>query len=97
MVCSYLDFNSSCIWKASCSDWEIYQSLQVNCLFQVPLISNDGKKGLGTFGAVSAPPLVPKPRPKNTIAAATLRLASRTKMLQPPAKAFQGDEDESLE
>ncbi|XP_072942491.1 uncharacterized protein [Epargyreus clarus] len=53
----------------------------------VPLISNEGKSGLG-----AAP--VPLPH-TTTIGTATLRLAARTKMLQPPAKAFQPDDDDS--
>ncbi|XP_073953711.1 uncharacterized protein isoform X2 [Choristoneura fumiferana] len=55
----------------------------------VPLVGNEGKLGLGTTGAVAAPPLVPTIRPKNSLGPSTMRLAAKTKMLQPPAKAFQ--------
>lgn len=47
------------------------------------LVSNEGKAGLGS----SNEPVVPKAT--NKLGPATLRLAARTKMLQPPAKAFQ--------
>lgn len=46
-------------------------------------MSNEGKAGLGS----SSEPVVAKA--SNTLGPATLRLAARTKMLQPPAKAFQ--------
>ncbi|XP_075980948.1 uncharacterized protein LOC142979728 isoform X2 [Anticarsia gemmatalis] len=55
----------------------------------VPLVSNEGKTGLGA---------VPTPHnPANTLGPATLRLASRTRMLKPPAKAFQNTFDEDSE
>lgn len=60
----------------------------------VPLISNEGKAGLGA-GRVPPAPLV-----KNSLGQATMRLATRTKILKPPAKAFQNtldDDDEELE
>ncbi|XP_004933483.1 angiogenic factor with G patch and FHA domains 1 isoform X1 [Bombyx mori] len=63
----------------------------------VPLISNEGKAGLGTPGASNVPPLVPTRTTKNTLGPATLRLATRTKMLQPPAKAFSQDNGEESE
>ncbi|XP_013137178.1 PREDICTED: angiogenic factor with G patch and FHA domains 1 isoform X3 [Papilio polytes] len=54
----------------------------------IPLLSNENKAGLG---ATTAAP--PQPRlhssPASNLGPATLRLAARTKMLQPPAKAFQ--------
>lgn len=55
----------------------------------VPLISNEGKTGLGA---------IPTPNnPANKLGPATMRLANRTKMLKPPAKAFQGILDEDSE
>ncbi|XP_047997190.1 angiogenic factor with G patch and FHA domains 1 isoform X2 [Leguminivora glycinivorella] len=59
----------------------------------IPLVGNDGTSGLGT-GAASAPSLVPKFAPKNLLGTSTMRLAAKTKMLQPPAKAFQDPEDD---
>ncbi|XP_031765826.2 angiogenic factor with G patch and FHA domains 1 isoform X4 [Galleria mellonella] len=57
----------------------------------VPLISNEGKIGLGaTSGAPSAPP-----KNINRLGSSTLRLANRSKMLKPPAKAFQAEDDDS--
>ncbi|XP_068620280.1 angiogenic factor with G patch and FHA domains 1-like isoform X5 [Battus philenor] len=53
----------------------------------IPLISNDGKAGLGSASSVAATPSYLAPT--STLGPATLRLAARTKMLQPPAKAFQ--------
>ncbi|XP_045537610.1 angiogenic factor with G patch and FHA domains 1 [Papilio machaon] len=54
----------------------------------IPLLSNENKAGLG---ATSAAPPQPRfhPPPVSNLGPATLRLAARTKMLQPPAKAFQ--------
>ncbi|XP_063367035.1 angiogenic factor with G patch and FHA domains 1 isoform X2 [Cydia amplana] len=60
----------------------------------IPLVGNDGTSGLGT-GAAGAPSLVPKFVPKNLLGTSTLRLAAKTKMLQPPAKAFQDPEEDS--
>ncbi|XP_050352803.1 angiogenic factor with G patch and FHA domains 1 isoform X2 [Nymphalis io] len=57
----------------------------------VPLVSNDGKAGLGARNAPDAP------MASKTLGPATLRLAARTKMLQPPAKAFQEPMDEDSE
>ncbi|KAL0820427.1 hypothetical protein ABMA28_006302 [Loxostege sticticalis] len=57
----------------------------------IPLVSNEGKVGLGG----TAPPTTASA--SNTLGPATLRLASRTKMLRPPAKAFQNEEDDDLE
>ncbi|KAJ8717195.1 hypothetical protein PYW08_005594 [Mythimna loreyi] len=60
----------------------------------VPLISNEGKAGLGA-GRVPPAPLV-----KNSLGQATMRLANRTKLLKPPAKAFQNtldDDEEEIE
>ncbi|CAH0590363.1 unnamed protein product [Chrysodeixis includens] len=59
----------------------------------VPLVSNDGTAGLGANRHTPAVTV------KNTLGPATMRLASRTKMLQPPAKAFQNvlDNDEDSE
>ncbi|XP_026492678.2 angiogenic factor with G patch and FHA domains 1 isoform X2 [Vanessa tameamea] len=57
----------------------------------IPLVSNDGKAGLGA-GSAPAAPMASK-----TLGPATLRLAARTKMLQPPAKAFQQPMDEDSE
>ncbi|XP_045501608.1 angiogenic factor with G patch and FHA domains 1-like isoform X2 [Colias croceus] len=55
----------------------------------IPLVSNEGKAGLGT---------VPVPEtPIGNLGSATLRLAARTKMLRPPAKAFQNEPDEDSE
>ncbi|XP_041984807.1 angiogenic factor with G patch and FHA domains 1 isoform X2 [Aricia agestis] len=54
----------------------------------IPLISNEGKAGLGSTAG-------PAPPPKSkTLGPATLRLASKTKMLRPPAKAFQPEDDD---
>ncbi|CAH2042318.1 unnamed protein product, partial [Iphiclides podalirius] len=53
----------------------------------IPLVSNEGKSGLGTSSSTEARPAYNPP--KSTLGPATLRLAARTKMLQPPAKAFQ--------
>ncbi|CAK1584605.1 unnamed protein product [Parnassius mnemosyne] len=50
----------------------------------IPLVSNEGKAGLGTSS--SAPAYY---APTSNLGPATLRLAARTKMLQPPAKVFQ--------
>ncbi|KPJ03949.1 Angiogenic factor with G patch and FHA domains 1 [Papilio xuthus] len=53
----------------------------------IPLLSNENKAGLGAKSAA-----LPQPRlhpPVSNLGPATLRLAARTKMLQPPAKAFQ--------
>lgn len=71
---------------------EIYETF--NSVFQVPLISNEGKAGLGSIGAIGTPPLVPTKTKVNSLGKATLRLASRTKMLKPPAKAFQEQQSE---
>ncbi|KAL4714991.1 hypothetical protein ACJJTC_003142 [Scirpophaga incertulas] len=57
----------------------------------IPLVSNEGKAGLGT-GAMGPPG--PTPLLTNKLGPATMRLASKTKMLNPPAKAFQQDDDE---
>lgn len=57
----------------------------------IPLISNEGKAGLGAGSDVAAPVV------SNTLGPATLRLAARTKMLQPPAKAFQQTMEEDSE
>ncbi|XP_059060911.1 angiogenic factor with G patch and FHA domains 1-like isoform X2 [Achroia grisella] len=57
----------------------------------VPLISNEGKVGLG---AASTTPCVP-PKKVNRLGSATLRLANRSKMLKPPAKAFQAEDEDS--
>ncbi|XP_047536093.1 angiogenic factor with G patch and FHA domains 1 isoform X2 [Vanessa atalanta] len=57
----------------------------------IPLVSNDGKAGLGA-GSAPAAAMASK-----TLGPATLRLAARTKMLQPPAKAFQQPMDEDSE
>lgn len=54
----------------------------------VPLVSNEGTAGLGAGRMPSAPV------PKNKLGPATMRLATRTKMLKPPAKAFQNMQDE---
>ncbi|XP_049877343.1 angiogenic factor with G patch and FHA domains 1-like isoform X2 [Pectinophora gossypiella] len=62
----------------------------------VPLLSNEGKAGLGTPGSVGAPS-APAPKPRSTLGPATLRLAARSKLLKPPAKAFQDMEDEEEE
>ncbi|XP_061721183.1 angiogenic factor with G patch and FHA domains 1 isoform X1 [Cydia pomonella] len=59
----------------------------------IPLVGNDGTSGLGT-GAAAAPSLVPKFVPKNLLGTSTMRLAAKTKMLQPPAKAFQDPEED---
>ncbi|XP_063385949.1 angiogenic factor with G patch and FHA domains 1 isoform X2 [Cydia fagiglandana] len=59
----------------------------------IPLVCNEGTSGLGT-GAAAAPSLIPKFVPKNLLGASTLRLAAKTKMLQPPAKAFQDPEED---
>ncbi|XP_038211527.1 angiogenic factor with G patch and FHA domains 1-like isoform X3 [Zerene cesonia] len=55
----------------------------------IPLVSNEGKSGLGTAPMPEAP--------IGSLGSATLRLATRTKMLQPPAKAFQNEPDEDSE
>lgn len=68
-------------------------------LLQIPLVGNDGKVGLGMPGAV-APPQAPPRKKHSKFGAGTLRLAARSKLLQPPAKAFQnplGDDDENDE
>ncbi|CAH0724388.1 unnamed protein product, partial [Brenthis ino] len=57
----------------------------------IPIISNDGKAGLGS---TSQPVAV---KSKKSLGPATLRLAARTKMLQPPAKAFQQPIEEDSE
>ncbi|XP_063894262.1 angiogenic factor with G patch and FHA domains 1 isoform X2 [Helicoverpa armigera] len=54
----------------------------------VPLVSNEGTAGLGAGRMPSAPVA------KNKLGPATMRLATRTKMLKPPAKAFQNMQDE---
>lgn len=54
------------------------------------MISNEGKSGLG---AASEPVKVIS----KSLGPATLRLATRTKMLQPPAKAFQPEDEEESE
>ncbi|PZC83795.1 hypothetical protein B5X24_HaOG206952 [Helicoverpa armigera] len=54
----------------------------------VPLVSNEGTAGLGAGRMPSAPVS------KNKLGPATMRLATRTKMLKPPAKAFQNMQDE---
>ncbi|CAH0401288.1 unnamed protein product [Chilo suppressalis] len=60
----------------------------------IPMISNEGKAGLGTGGAV-LPDSSPIPsRLTNKLGSATLKLASLTKMLKPPAKAFQNTDDD---
>ncbi|OWR53009.1 hypothetical protein KGM_207513 [Danaus plexippus plexippus] len=56
----------------------------------IPMISNEGKSGLG---AASEPVKVIS----KSLGPATLRLATRTKMLQPPAKAFQPEDEEESE
>lgn len=63
----------------------------------IPLVSNDGKSGLGTSGATAAPVMMPLKVKRQTLGPATLRLASKTKMLQPPAKAFQTEDDDDEE
>ncbi|CAG5055661.1 unnamed protein product [Parnassius apollo] len=50
----------------------------------IPLVSNEGKAGLGTSSSAPA-----RYAPTSNLGPATLRLATRTKMLQPPAKVFQ--------
>ncbi|CAK1552909.1 unnamed protein product [Leptosia nina] len=55
----------------------------------IPLVSNEGKSGLGA-------PSMPE-APTGSLGPATLRLAARTKMLQPPAKAFQNEPDDDYE
>ncbi|KAF9795637.1 hypothetical protein SFRURICE_010809 [Spodoptera frugiperda] len=60
----------------------------------VPLVSNEGTAGLGAGRAPFAPVA------KNSLGPATMRLATRTKMLKPPAKAFQSpidDEDSDFQ
>ncbi|XP_022837765.1 angiogenic factor with G patch and FHA domains 1-like isoform X2 [Spodoptera litura] len=54
----------------------------------VPLVSNEGTAGLGAGRAPFAPIA------KNSLGPATMRLATRTKMLNPPAKAFQSPIDD---
>ncbi|XP_050550680.1 angiogenic factor with G patch and FHA domains 1 isoform X3 [Spodoptera frugiperda] len=54
----------------------------------VPLVSNEGTAGLGAGRAPFAPVA------KNSLGPATMRLATRTKMLKPPAKAFQSPIDD---
>ncbi|CAH0695830.1 unnamed protein product [Spodoptera exigua] len=54
----------------------------------VPLVSNEGTTGLGAGRAPFAPVA------KNSLGPATMRLATRTKMLKPPAKAFQAPIDD---
>lgn len=62
------------------------------------MVSNEGKAGLGNAGAVAPPSNTPKPRViKNNIASGTMRLAARTNMLKPPAKAFQAEDDDESE
>ncbi|XP_050674691.1 angiogenic factor with G patch and FHA domains 1 isoform X2 [Leptidea sinapis] len=55
----------------------------------IPLVSNEGKSGLG---APPGPEL-----PKGRLGPATLKLAARTKMLHPPAKAFQAEPEDDSE
>ncbi|XP_069361310.1 angiogenic factor with G patch and FHA domains 1 isoform X3 [Maniola hyperantus] len=55
----------------------------------IPLVSNEGTTGLGST-------IKPK-RVDTTLGPATLRLAAKTKMLQPPAKVFQQEEEDSDE
>ncbi|XP_037295256.1 angiogenic factor with G patch and FHA domains 1 isoform X1 [Manduca sexta] len=63
----------------------------------IPLVSNEGTSGLGSSGG-GAPKPLPMNRVTNTLGPATLRLASKTKMLNKPAKAFQDQlDDEELE
>ncbi|XP_039763085.1 angiogenic factor with G patch and FHA domains 1-like [Pararge aegeria] len=54
----------------------------------IPMVSNEGKTGLGSTSE-------PKVMVSKTLGPATLRLAAKTKMLQPPAKAFQQAEEDS--
>ncbi|XP_028174237.1 angiogenic factor with G patch and FHA domains 1 isoform X3 [Ostrinia furnacalis] len=53
----------------------------------IPLVSNEGTAGLGATVA-------PAPKVTGTLGPATMRLANKTKMLRPPAKAFQNDDDD---
>ncbi|KAM3963333.1 LOW QUALITY PROTEIN: uncharacterized protein ACR2FA_002700 [Aphomia sociella] len=57
----------------------------------VPLISNEGTAGLGATS--TAPSAVPKK--VNRLGSATLRLANKSKLLKPPAKAFQNEDEDS--
>ncbi|XP_026320635.1 angiogenic factor with G patch and FHA domains 1 isoform X1 [Hyposmocoma kahamanoa] len=62
----------------------------------IPLVGNEGTVGLGMPGA-AAPPQPTPPKKHNKFGAGTLRFATRSKLLQPPAKAFQnplGDDDD---
>lgn len=52
-------------------------------LFQIPIVSNEGTAGLG------APKIPLGKKVNNPLGTATIRLAARSKLLQPPAKAFQ--------
>ncbi|XP_047523420.1 angiogenic factor with G patch and FHA domains 1 isoform X4 [Pieris napi] len=54
----------------------------------IPLVGNEGKTGLGA---------TPTPEPLGTLGPATMRLAAKTKMLQPPAKAFQNEPEDEFE
>ncbi|KAJ0174175.1 hypothetical protein K1T71_010321 [Dendrolimus kikuchii] len=60
----------------------------------VPLISNEGTSGLGASGTNKKPNLMPIKMKINNLGPATLRLASKTRMLQPPAQAFLNDNEE---
>lgn len=65
-------------------------------MLQIPLVSNEGKVGLGMPGAVASPQ-PPALKKHHKFGAGTLRFAARSKLLQPPAKAFQNpleDDDE---
>ncbi|KAJ2948542.1 hypothetical protein O0L34_g7795 [Tuta absoluta] len=63
----------------------------------IPLVSNEGKVGLGGAGSAAPPVMVPLPRVRNTLGPATLRLATKSKLLQAPAKAFQDNDEEESE
>lgn len=52
------------------------------------MVSNEGTTGLGSISE-------PKVMVSKTLGPATLRLAAKTKMLRPPAKAFQQVEEDS--
>ncbi|XP_045777206.1 angiogenic factor with G patch and FHA domains 1 isoform X1 [Maniola jurtina] len=56
----------------------------------IPIVSNEGTTGLGSTSE-------PKRVVSKTLGPATLRLAAKTKMLQPPAKVFQQEEEDSDE
>lgn len=52
------------------------------------MVSNEGKSGLGASGEPA------RPAPSGTLGPATMRLISKSKLLKPPAKAFQVEDDE---